>query len=734
MVMKDIEFSVDGSDGKKIDMIYMVGSRQLFIWLDKNLQPKPAVLEVDYMDMAKTKDNFCQVFNGSGNGNDGYVISAWAKFSDLVNPCMYEYYKNQEANANDNANDNGNGNGDGLTDEYAESLNRASNRTIPKFEEEELAEIPNRDYPGFIINAIKREVKRDDVLIRQIFYTAMSAYTFEPINLGIISPTSEGKTYTTMKVVQYFPKDDVWLIGNMSDKALIRQRGILINSKGESIQKQIDELDKKLRNMTIADCRLRMVPPNADLDRQEDEEQGEPKMTFEQKVKQKFNQEKAETKNELDNLLKDAIRLINLQGKILVFLEPPSPKLWDLIKPILSHDNVEITFDYVATNERGTNETQKVTVRGWPAVIFCSAKDESGLKIWPEIQSRFLITSPNINQDKVHDGNILLAQRKFLPNAMQEQLIISGKERELAKKAVSYLKRWMHNLFESNGMDYEHRNAVWVPYYKILANALKSDRGRDNRVNDRIFSLLTMIPLTKVTHRPNLVYGKERLVIGELADLSEALHISQNVSGIPTHKLKFYKEIFLPLYESKTKPDPSKDGDKVEDRKAVTTSQLSEYYKSKTGKSITTANIQNTYLIELENNGFIDKQDSDIDKRKKIYFPIMDISKDENIEKLFNEDALNNFLQPNKIIPSKYFKKIPENWLELEISELKNYLVDKSKFQLIDENDDEISVPEFVKNYSKHLNLTKYFVEPEFSNNHNEIKEGMKLLYGDELE
>ena len=359
-----------------------------------------------------------------------------------------------------------------------------------------------------------------------------------------------------MKVVQYFPREDVWLIGNMSDKALIRQRGILINSKGESIQKQIDELKDELRNINTADFRLRFVPPDPEKDRQEyEEEQDEPKKTLEQKVKEQVKKKQAETKKKLDDLLKDAIRLINLQGKILVFLEPPSPRLWDLVKPILSHDDVEITYDYVETNDRGPNETQRVIVRGWPAVIFCSAKDESGLKIWPEIQSRFLITSPNINQDKVHDGNLLIAQRKGLPNAMQQQIIVSDKERELAKKAVSYLKRWIHNLFESNGMDYEHRNAVWIPYYEILANALKSDRGTDNRINDRIYSLLNMIPLTKVHHRPNLVYGKERLVIAELGDLSEALHITQNVSGIPTHKLKFYKEIFLPLYESKTKPD-----------------------------------------------------------------------------------------------------------------------------------------------------------------------------------
>jgi hypothetical protein len=60
---------------------------------------------------------------------------------------------------------NGSDNADGLTDEYAMALNNA-NRAVPKFEEDELAEIPNRDYSGFVINTIKKEVKRDDVLIR----------------------------------------------------------------------------------------------------------------------------------------------------------------------------------------------------------------------------------------------------------------------------------------------------------------------------------------------------------------------------------------------------------------------------------------------------------------------------------------------------------------------------------------------------------------------------------------
>ena len=49
----------------------------------------------------------------------------------------------------------------------------------------------------------------------------------------------------------------------------------------------------------------------------------------------------------------------------------------------------------------------------------------------------------------------------------------------------------------------------------------------------------------------------------------------------------------------------------------------------------------------------------------------------------------------------------------------------------MDENDNEISIPEFVKNYSIQVDLTNYFSEPNLSTNHNKINEEIKLLYGD---
>jgi hypothetical protein len=714
--IKDFYFTVD-LNGKLIELNYLPVSRRLLVWLDKEHEP-PTVLDIDYENMAKAKQDFCEIFNG--HGNDEHVKNAWSKFTELLGPCMYEYYQ-VHRDKDDDDNDNG------LTDKYAQSLNNAS-KPVLKSDEDELAEIPNRDYAGYVINTVKKEVKRDDVLVRQVFYTALSAYTFDPLNLGILCPTSEGKTYTTMKVMQYFPKEDVWLIGQMSNKALVRQKGILINSKGESIQEQIDKLRIELRDTNTVTLRFEAPTGKPEVD---------PTTGKELTVQQKVEKRKAEIKGKLNRLLDDATTLINLQGKILVFLEPPQRELWNLIKPILSHDTTEISYDYVDRSERGGFQTQRVIVRGFPAVIFCSAKDESKWEIWDEIQSRFLITSPNMNQAKVHDGNVLISQRKGLPNWRQQELIVSDKERELARKTVSYLKGWMHRLSQSNMLDYEHQNAVWIPYAFILANALKSERGTDNRITERIFSLLNIIALAKVHHRQTLVYGNERLVIATLEDLSETLHITQNLSGIPPHKLKFYKEIFLPLYQSKTGPDVSSDGSKTEDNRGIRTSEMREFYKSKTGKSTTTQNITNSYLNELENNGFVDKQDSQIDQRQKIYFPIVEIPKEQKIKKLVSDGPLTNFLQHSKIIPSKYFKKIPKDWLEVAISTLKNSLVGKDNndtFQLIDEHDEETSIPEFVKNYSKGVNLSNYFVEPNFSNNYNDNTEGMKFLYGSESE
>lgn len=104
------------------------------------------------------------------------------------------------------------------------------------------ARIANRDYAELFIKTAKRTVKQEDSLIRQILYCGMSTYTNDPVNLGIVAPTSEGKTYPVIEVMNFFPKEDIWYVGSMSPKVLIRQQGVLVDNNNEPIDYKIKQL------------------------------------------------------------------------------------------------------------------------------------------------------------------------------------------------------------------------------------------------------------------------------------------------------------------------------------------------------------------------------------------------------------------------------------------------------------------------------------------------------------
>jgi hypothetical protein len=116
-------------------------------------------------------------------------------------------------------------------------------------EREELnAKVPDQDYVNYIVNTVKKTVKCEDPLIRQILYTAVSKNTSNPQNLGILCPTSEGKTYAVTETLKYLPKSEVWNIGAMSPKVLIRDHSILIDAvTHEPIELDLKSLKKELR-------------------------------------------------------------------------------------------------------------------------------------------------------------------------------------------------------------------------------------------------------------------------------------------------------------------------------------------------------------------------------------------------------------------------------------------------------------------------------------------------------
>ena len=131
-----------------------------------------------------------------------------------------------------------------LTFQNSNNTHKSQDKCLKK----ELIEAGIHNPAEYAINVINKTVKLDDSLVRGVFYTGCSTWRFDPLNLGIIAPTSEGKTYTVLQVLQYFPKRDVKYIGSMSPKVIIRQDSILVDADTlKPIQADIDTLKKQIK-------------------------------------------------------------------------------------------------------------------------------------------------------------------------------------------------------------------------------------------------------------------------------------------------------------------------------------------------------------------------------------------------------------------------------------------------------------------------------------------------------
>ena len=88
---------------------------------------------------------------------------------------------------------------------------------------------------------------------------------------------------------------------------------------------------------------------------------------------------------------------------------------------------------------------------------------------------------------KYEESNSLTAQRKSLPSFIQQQIIISDSEIELAKQCLLYLIQQLR----------DNHNQVWIPYGEILGEALKAEKGTDSRGNKENILLPQCYTLSK---------------------------------------------------------------------------------------------------------------------------------------------------------------------------------------------------------------------------------------------
>lgn len=485
-------------------------------------------------------------------------------------------------------------------------------------------DIGNEDKIRYCLKVILKEAKKEDRLVKQIFYHMLSAYTSNPLNLAINAPSGEGKNYVLRKVAENFPKEDVMFLTGMTDKALFHRAGKLViknNSNGE--YEDIENLIQK-------------------LDSRKEDIEAELASTRDATTKQGLKAQLKTIEEEKQDLSKDAKKLIDLNHKILIFLDTPRSELLYALMSLLSHDNYEGEYEYADSTNTGI-KTRSNVLRGWPVMIFSQAIDFSGYKRSDEITRRFVITNPKMTKEKYEAAIDLIAKKFSYPSHVYDALVVTKREKHLAQEIIKELKQNILNVCEA--VEPGNNNAI-VPFWEPIKDKLNKDKAHDMTVAYRLFSYLSLLSIINIEQRPRIIYKrksmkegtsgetqdmplgiyKQVMPIATYEDLKEATFLMEYADGVRPYILEWFNDAFLATFNAKKEPDSKlfkKDDLRIEDRIAVTSEELVKATKEKQDKTFTIKQILQTRLEPLMNEGFIDKQQSNINGRNNIYYPLV---------------------------------------------------------------------------------------------------------------
>ena len=247
----------------------------------------------------------------------------------------------------------------------------------------------------------------------------------------------------------------------------------------------------------------------------------------------------------------------------------------------------------------------------------------------------------------------------------------------------------------------------------MISESLPKENAHDMTRANKLFGFLSFLPIVYFDKRARLVVIKkgditiQTIPIATFEDLQKAFYLMEYSDGVRPYILEWYYEVLLKAFEEKIEPDlkvNSKGEELKEDIIALTSQDIIKKHFGVHNETLSTKHLLESYLYPLLNQGYIDKSDSNIDKRAKIYYPIL-IRK---YIKLFENDKSNNLSQQKKkiIVKSTIFPS--KEYIISKIEPIIKYYSDRGYIvNLRNHLDKEISVDELVEQYFD--NVDDYF-------------------------
>jgi len=363
-------------------------------------------------------------------------------------------------------------------------------------------------------------------------------------NVGLQAESSAGKSYIVLEVVEYFPEQEKRIYAGASPTNFYHEAGVW--------------------------CKLKDVATKMNL-----------KGLFDQ----------AELNNE-----KQYVILVDLENKILIFLDQPHWMLAQRLRPLLSHDSKILRYGITDRREKYGLRSKIVLIRGYPTVAFATAQstqeDQERTRMW--------LLSPGAGQEKLKESLKLLAEK------------ISNREKFKEWVDAHPKRRWLRDRVMAI-RDERIRNVV-IPKSKweeLLSDYMKKRpklSPRTQRDWPRLLYLVKGFALLNCFHRKKI---DDHTIEADDSDVKEAVSLYEEVAnanelGVSPETLKFYQEVILPL---------AANGDGVS-RKDIAC-KFHELY----GRPISQKRLKEDVLPSLESAGLVTSERNPKDMRETLIHP-----------------------------------------------------------------------------------------------------------------
>jgi len=361
-------------------------------------------------------------------------------------------------------------------------------------------------------------------------------------NVGFQAESSTGKSYIPQETAEYFPKEERRTYAGASPTSFAHELG-------------------------------RLVPIR--------------------EAAEKFNLKGIFDADELADEKRKVI-VVDLERKILVFLDQPHWMLMEKLRPFLSHDSKVLRFSITDRTERAGQRTKSVILIGYSSVNFATAKPTQE----DQERTRMLLLSPEATQEKILD-------------AMKLQGVRIGHREAFREWIESHpMRRWLKErirAIRATGI----RNVVIPDWEKILERYSKERpylSPRALRDWPRLLGFIKGFALLNCFQR---VKAGDNTIIADQRDVDAAFDLYESVArsnelGLSPETYRIYAEVILPL---------TRGGCGVPRKDII--KRFHELYH----RPLADDRLRRQILPALESTGLIHQEPNPADKREMLVHP-----------------------------------------------------------------------------------------------------------------